>query len=207
VPVGASPHHPLFTPLGDLGLVVSQGPGELELLDPGRESLSGTVRVGTFPHWIALAPDGMTAYVTNEGSNDLTVVDLMTRAVTATIPVGNAPRKIVVVPGTAAPAAPAPQPAPATPPATAAGTAAGDGQSVRISGFAFTPASLTVAPGQTVTWTNADSVPHTVTADGGAWDSGRLPPGASFSFTPARPGTYAYHCAIHPFMRAVVEAG
>jgi plastocyanin len=102
-----------------------------------------------------------------------------------------------VAPPPAAPAGPAPQ-----------GPAGAPGAAVKIAGFAFGPASVTVAAGQTVTWTNADRVPHTVTADGGAWNSGPLAPGASFSFTPTRPGTYAYHCSIHPFMRGtVVVAG
>src|SRR5229473_2534045 len=93
IPVGASPHHVLILPNGTAGLVVSQGPGTLELFDPTRHTVSHTVRVGTNPHWIAISTDGRTAYVTNEGSQDVAVVDVASRTVTATVPVGNAPRK------------------------------------------------------------------------------------------------------------------
>jgi plastocyanin len=58
-----------------------------------------------------------------------------------------------------------------------------DGADVTIVDFAFQPASLEVSVGTTVTWTNSGASPHTVTADNGAFDSGRLPPGASFSQT------------------------
>jgi plastocyanin len=55
-----------------------------------------------------------------------------------------------------------------------------------------------------VTWTNRDTVPHTVTGDSGAWDSGQIQPGATFSHAFDQPGTYAYHCSIHPFMHGMV---
>jgi plastocyanin len=76
--------------------------------------------------------------------------------------------------------------------------------SVTISNFAFQPASLQVAVGTTVTWTNQDSTAHTVTSDTGAFDSGQLAPGATFSQTFMTPGTFAYHCQIHPFMTATI---
>jgi plastocyanin len=83
-------------------------------------------------------------------------------------------------------------------------------QAVTISGFAFNPASLTIEAGTTVTWTNQDSATHTATADDGSWDTGNLAQGASGSITFDTPGTYTYHCAIHPNMTAsitVTEAG
>src|SRR5207248_5224743 len=46
IPTGASPHHPLFTPDGQLGMVVSQGPGTLDLFDPTAYSAIGTIKVG-----------------------------------------------------------------------------------------------------------------------------------------------------------------
>jgi len=64
----------------------------------------------------------------------------------------------------------------------------------------FGPATITVDVGTEVTWTNTDGAPHTSTADGGAWDSGSLGQGESFSFTPNEAGTFAYFCAIHPSM-------
>lgn len=86
------------------------------------------------------------------------------------------------------------------PPARAAGTAA-----VTIQGFAFSPATLQVAPGTTVTWTNRDAATHTVTSDTGAWpDSGGIATGGTFSYTFTAAGTYPYHCAIHPMMTATI---
>ena len=76
---------------------------------------------------------------------------------------------------------------------------------VSIHDFMFWPAQLSVQPGTTVTWVNQGAAPHTVTADNGAFDSGALQPGQSFSFTFSQPGTtYAYHCSIHPFMTGSV---
>jgi plastocyanin len=75
---------------------------------------------------------------------------------------------------------------------------------VAISGFAFHPETLTVSPGQTIAWTNMDAVTHTTTADHGAWDSGDLAPGATFTVTLTDPGAYAFHCAIHPFMTGTI---
>ncbi|MFC4911044.1 cupredoxin domain-containing protein [Actinomadura gamaensis] len=76
---------------------------------------------------------------------------------------------------------------------------------VTISGFAFAPAKLTVKRGTTVTWTNRDEDPHTVTVPGGGGPrSPALVAGASFRFTFTKPGTYAYICTIHPFMHGTV---
>ena len=68
---------------------------------------------------------------------------------------------------------------------------------VAIQDFAFQPATLTVKSGMTVTWTNMDNVTHTVTADDGAWDSGNLSQGQTFSRTFDMAGTYQYHCTPH----------
>lgn len=81
--------------------------------------------------------------------------------------------------------------------------ASGD-DAVSIIDFAFEPAELTVAMGTTVTWTNDDDVTHTVTADDGAFDSGNLPSGETFSHTFDEAGTFPYHCEIHPGMTATV---
>ena len=70
--------------------------------------------------------------------------------------------------------------------------------------FAFDPANLTIPVGATVTWTNAGSRPHTVTADDGSFDSGRLDPGEQFSQTFDQPGTYTYHCGFHPDMQGSI---
>jgi len=88
-------------------------------------------------------------------------------------------------------------------PADSGDAAMGD-SAVDIKGFAFSPASLEVAAGTTVTWTNSDSATHTVTADDGSFDSGDLANGATFSFTFDTAGTFTYHCNIHPNMTATI---
>jgi plastocyanin len=86
---------------------------------------------------------------------------------------------------------------------TAASTASTD-LSVAIVSRAYQPATLTIAAGQTVVWTNRALTPHTVTAVGGQFDSGRLDTGEGFSVTFATPGTFAYTCTIHPSMHGTV---
>src|SRR5215218_8802889 len=80
-----------------------------------------------------------------------------------------------------------------------------DDMTVSIQDFSFDPGQITVAPGTTVTWTNEGPSPHTTTADDGSWDSGTLQQGEDFSFTFDKPGTYTYHCSIHPDMTASVK--
>jgi plastocyanin len=75
---------------------------------------------------------------------------------------------------------------------------------VQVVDFAFEPGTLTVPAGATVTWTNAGSRPHTVTADDGSFDSGRLDPGEQFSQTFDQPGTFTYFCGFHPEMQGSV---
>jgi plastocyanin len=80
-----------------------------------------------------------------------------------------------------------------------AGGQAGAG-AVNIADFAFAPDSRSVKAGDSVKWTNKDGATHTVTADDGAFDSGSLAGGKSFSFTFDEAGTFAYHCNIHQRM-------
>jgi plastocyanin len=101
------------------------------------------------------------------------------------------------------PPAAAPPAASVAPPAASAGPAGG-AASAKIVDFGFTPATLTVKPGTTVTWTNTGGASHTVTADDGSFASGTLAGGATFSQTFAKAGTYAYHCSIHHSMVATV---
>ena len=75
---------------------------------------------------------------------------------------------------------------------------------VTIHNFAFGPQVVTVKAGTTVHWTNNDTEAHTVTSDTGAFKSPVLQPGAGYSFTFTKPGTYSYYCTIHPFMKAKV---
>lgn len=101
-------------------------------------------------------------------------------------------------------------------------------KSVTIKGFAFNPTPLEVVKGTTVTWTNEDTVPHTVTTGvapptfpplpsgasptpfpslstgDGRVNSGRIEPTETFSFTFNDAGTFNYFCAVHPAMRATI---
>ena len=73
-----------------------------------------------------------------------------------------------------------------------------------IQNFAFQSANIQVRTGTTVTWTNQDNVPHSVTFKNGMKDSGLLSQGQSFSYTFNTPGTYQYYCTVHPYMVATV---
>ncbi|HEY2686300.1 MAG TPA: cupredoxin family copper-binding protein [Steroidobacteraceae bacterium] len=83
---------------------------------------------------------------------------------------------------------------------------AGGAEVVKISAknFMFSPATITVKAGATVTWTNLDEEPHTVYSDAGLFRSGALDTKDSFSFTFEKPGTYHYLCTIHPKMLGTV---
>ena len=80
-------------------------------------------------------------------------------------------------------------------------------QTVYIQDFYFSPASINVEPGTTVTWVNQGQAPHTATHTGGTFDSGTLQPGQSYSYTFNRAGTYAYYCQIHPNMTGTIVVG
>ena len=75
---------------------------------------------------------------------------------------------------------------------------------VTIGNFTFQPATLTVAPGTTVTWTNRDDIPHTVVSTDGLFKSKARDTDEKFSFTFDKAGTYPYFCSIHPKMRGQV---
>jgi acid phosphatase len=99
-----------------------------------------------------------------------------------------------------------------TPPAASGGMPAAEGgvagtpgqTQIAIENFSFTPATLTIAAGTTVTWTNHDDVTHTVTAADKRFDSGAIDTDGTFAHQFTTPGTYAYHCAIHPTMTAQI---
>jgi plastocyanin len=98
-----------------------------------------------------------------------------------------------------------------TPPAAAPSQAgsppaapAGGSSAVDIKDLAFNPATITVATGGKVTWTNSDTTAHTVTLDDGSADSGNLAPASTFDQTFATAGTFAYHCTIHSNMHGTV---
>ena len=77
----------------------------------------------------------------------------------------------------------------------APGTAA-----VRIDNFAFSPQSIEVAPGTTVTWTNGDDDVHSVVEKDRKFKSSALDTGDTFSQTFTAPGEYDYFCSLHPRM-------
>ncbi len=83
-------------------------------------------------------------------------------------------------------------------------TPASSGTQITIQNFAYQPATLQVRVGTTVTWTNQDNVPHSVTFKNGMKESGLLSRGQSFSYTFSTPGTYQYYCTVHPYMVATV---
>lgn len=75
---------------------------------------------------------------------------------------------------------------------------------VVLQNLSFNPKTIAVQTGTTVTWSNSDTLTHTVTASNGAFDSGRLDPGKNFGYTFNSPGTYDYACTIHPTMKGQV---
>lgn len=81
---------------------------------------------------------------------------------------------------------------------------AGQPATITIASFTFT-GPLTVSPGATVTVTNTDTADHTVTADGAGTFNVQAPGGKTVTFTaPTTPGTYPYHCSIHPQMHGTL---
>lgn len=116
-------------------------------------------------------------------------------------------------PSTAASEAPstaaseAPSTAPSSAPSTAASTceaAQGPGTAAEIKDFTF-PSGLSVKVGDSISWTDGDSAPHTVTFDNGTCDSGRISPGSTVTVTYTVAGTYTFHCAIHSSMTGTLE--
>jgi len=76
---------------------------------------------------------------------------------------------------------------------------------VTISNFSFSPSQITVKKGTTVTWTNSDNTPHTVTADSGTGpNSDTLQSGDTYSFKFDTVGSFSYHCSFHSYMHGTV---
>ncbi len=75
---------------------------------------------------------------------------------------------------------------------------------VEIKDYEFLPAALTVPAGTTVTWTNHDDEPHTVTSSEKEFASPGLDADETFSFTFPTPGTYTYYCKLHPHMTGTI---
>ena len=92
-------------------------------------------------------------------------------------------------------------------PVQTAKPAGGSGQQVQmVSGNEFQPKGIAVNVGETITWTNADSVPHNAVAkEGEGPKSELLPKGKTYSFTPDSAGRIEYVCTIHPGMEGTIE--
>jgi YVTN family beta-propeller protein len=183
IQVGVSPHYANFTADGKRGLTAVQGPSLLAIFDPQTNRHEKSIQVGSRPHWVAGGPGGKTALTTNEDSNDVSIVDLESGAIT-TIRVGNAPRKIAVQSG------PSPQ--------------SSSGNRITINDFSFAPPVLEIAPGDAVTWVNADGAPHSI-AISDRQSSDTLMPGSSYQTSFARPGEFGYVCSIHPYMTGTIR--
>ncbi len=75
---------------------------------------------------------------------------------------------------------------------------------VWIQNMAFSPSTITVTAPVTIKWTNKDGIAHTVTSNTGLFDSGNMGGGSTFSQLFDTPGSYPYHCTIHPDMTGTV---
>ncbi len=97
--------------------------------------------------------------------------------------------------------------APTQGPNLADGTASTEvvsGPHVTIDNFTFSPQTLTVTVGMTVTWINQDDTPHRVASVDKVFASDALDTGDRYSYRFTAPGTYRYYCSIHPKMTATI---
>ena len=76
---------------------------------------------------------------------------------------------------------------------------------IKMQKESFVPPKATVGVGTSITWTNTDTVPHSVTADDKRFDSGAILPGKKFQWTVSGSGPIQYHCIFHPSMTAVLS--
>ena len=82
---------------------------------------------------------------------------------------------------------------------------AADAPQVKIENFAFTPKTLTVKVGTTVTFENDDDIPHLVVANDASFRSKALDTGDSYAFTFTKAGDFAYFCGLHPHMQGTIS--
>jgi plastocyanin len=136
------------------------------------------------------------------GCSSPTATPVPTAAPTPTVAPPAAPTATpTAVPNATPPTAPTAQPT-ATPAPAATPLPALQSASVTIQNFAFSPQVVKITAGGSVTWTNQDGVIHTVTFS----DSTQtISNSASYTKKFDTPGTYAYHCSIHPSMTGTVE--
>jgi plastocyanin len=131
------------------------------------------------------------------------------------VPAESAPAPAESAPAQAAPGpAPEPAPAPSEPqpladeraesPGSRTKAVAAQSGSVTIVDFSFSPGTITIDQGDTVTWVNDGPTPHSATSQDGVFDTGIFPAGQSRSHTFNEAGTFAYICTPHPNMRGTV---
>jgi plastocyanin len=101
--------------------------------------------------------------------------------------------------GTAGPASAVPSVA-----ASAAASAQAGGPAVTMKDIAFSPTTTQAKVGETITWTNQDSVAHTVTLDDKSVDSGNVATNATYSHAFTQAGSFPYHCEIHKQMTGTI---
>src|SRR5262249_6835666 len=76
---------------------------------------------------------------------------------------------------------------------------------IEIQKFAFAPKEITVAPGTTISWTNRDETPHTISAPDKTFVSKAMDTGDRFEYTFTQEGDFSYFCTLHPFMTGIVH--
>jgi plastocyanin len=82
--------------------------------------------------------------------------------------------------------------------------ASGVGVTIAIRNYAYEPAAVTVAPGAKITFVNHDQTSHTASSDKPGFDTGTLNSGQTATVRLDKPGTYAYGCQFHAFMRGTI---
>ena len=82
----------------------------------------------------------------------------------------------------------------------------GGGTAIAIKNFQYSPETLVVKAGDSITVTNDDGTVHTLTADDKRFDTGNLEGGSKATITVASPGTYTYHCDVHNYMMGKIVA-
>ena len=74
-----------------------------------------------------------------------------------------------------------------------------------IENMTYSPLTLTVRRGDRIVWVNKDLFAHTVTASQGAFDSGGINAGKSWSYVATKNGIYPYSCRFHPIMKGALK--
>jgi plastocyanin len=199
----------------DTGRLVRQtGPNSMDVLITGLDfpiSMDSGPDGALYISLPAIATDGEPGGIIRVDPSLITETVAMPEGLLATspcAPIATPEAEPDLVPATIPAASPVATEAPAATPA-ADETDQGDKQgiasvAVQIDNFAFGPADQTVAAGGIVTWTNVDSVAHTVSAADGSFDSGNLNPGETYVHQFEQAGTFEYHCQYHPNMMGTI---